>query len=288
MKVSIITVVYNNAAGIADCIESVLRQSYPYIEHIVIDGGSKDGTQNMIAPFIDRLGYYISEKDKGLYNALNKGIRKATGDIVGILHSDDLFFNSDTIQNVVNEFMESNADLIYGHGIYVDQKDVSVVKRVYKAAPFRRKYLFFGWIPLHTTIFVKREVFDQWGLYLEHFSISSDYEISLRWFLEPTIQKHFLDLYLVKMRIGGKSTSAVTQKKKSLEDMSIIYQYSLPGMLTLAFKITRKIPQYLKPRIIPKRYHDSKLEQRSARKINKGRNYGAKKYSLKRIMTFWL
>jgi len=249
MKVSIITIVYNNQDCIVDCIQSVLNQSYPEIEHIMIDGGSTDGTQNKIQPFKSKLGYYISEKDNGLYNALNKGIKKATGDIVGILHSDDVFFNTETISNIVAGFQNSSADLVYANGMYVDKENTSVVRRIYKAKPFKKRYLLYGWIPLHTTIYVKKEIFDKYGLYDENYSIASDYDISLRWFKNAAIKKYFLNDWVVKMRMGGKSTSANLQKIKSTEDFQIIKNNGLAGVFTLAIKIARKIPQYLLPRL---------------------------------------
>lgn len=250
MKISIITIVFNNQAHIADCIRSVRSQNYPDIEHIVIDGGSTDGTQQTIETFKEKLDYYISEKDKGLYNALNKGIKKATGDIIGILHSDDLFYGPDTLTHIVNTFQSSGGDLVYANGQYVDKKNPTRVKRIYKAKPFKKHYLPFGWIPLHTTIYVKREVFDKYGLYNENYSIASDYEISLRWFKNDQIKKVFLNEWVVKMRLGGKSTSASMQKKKSSEDLEIVRRYKLWGWFTLVCKIGRKIPQYITPRII--------------------------------------
>ena len=250
IKVSIITIVYNNQACIADCIQSVIDQSYPYIEHIVIDGGSTDGTQQQIEPFQEKLAYYQSEKDNGLYDALNKGILQATGDIIGILHSDDLYYAGDTIQKVVNAFRASGADLVHANGQFVAPEDTGTVKRIYPSKPYRKRYLRFGWIPLHTTIYVKRELYEKYGLYDESYSIASDYEISLRWFKNDEIKKYFLNEWVVKMRLGGKSTSAKLQKKKSLEDLDIIRRYNLPGYFTLAFKIARKIPQYLIPRLV--------------------------------------
>lgn len=249
MKVSIITVVYNNKRYIEDCIESVIDQTYRNIEYIVVDGGSTDGTQESVKTFKDNIAYSVSEKDNGLYNALNKGIRKATGDIIGILHSDDLFFQRDTIKVIVNSFKSSKADLIYANGIYVDKEKINKTLRVYKAKSFKYRYLWFGWIPLHTTIFVRKEIFNKFGLYDESFEIASDYEISLRWFKNKEIKKYFLNEFVVKMRIGGKSTNLKLQKRKSIEDLEIIYSNNLLGYITLICKIFRKIPQYIIPRI---------------------------------------
>ena len=249
MKVSIITIVYNNANYIESCIKSVLSQTYSNIEHIIIDGGSNDGTQEIVKPYIPKLGYYTSEKDKGLYNALNKGIQIATGDVIGILHSDDLFYESTTLEKIVKVFTASKVDLLYANGMYVERENIKKVKRIYKAKPYKNRYLNFGWIPLHTTIYVKKEVFQEFGLYDESYSIASDYEISLRWFHEKDIKNCFLDDWVVKMRLGGKSTTLKLQKRKSSEDLQIIKKYSLFGKLTLFFKILRKIPQYGIPRI---------------------------------------
>jgi glycosyltransferase involved in cell wall biosynthesis len=250
LKVSIITIVYNNQAFIESCIRSVLNQSYPNIEHIVIDGGSIDGTQKRIEQYKDKLAYYKSEKDKGLYDGLNKGIQQATGDVVGILHSDDLYYDTESIQKVVDAFKLSNADLVYANGMYVAKENTKEVKRIYKSKSYKKRYLHYGWIPLHTTIYVKKTIFDTYGLYDENYSIASDYDISLRWFKEKAIQTYFLNTWVVKMRLGGKSTTAKLQKKKSSEDLKIIEQHNLLGKVTLFFKVLRKIPQYALPKIL--------------------------------------
>lgn len=249
MKISIITIVYNRQYCIADCIQSVLNQTYSDIEHVVIDGGSTDGTIAQIEPFKSKLGFFLSEKDEGLFDALNKGIRNATGDIIGVLHSDDFFYAPNTLQQVADAFLSSGADLVYAKGLYVDRDDSSKVKRIYPSKPFRKQYLSFGWIPLHTTIFVKRELFEKYGLYNNDYSIASDYEISLRWFQNDSIKKYFLDQWVVKMRLGGVSTTGNLQMKKSKEDLRIINRYNLHGKFTLACKIGRKIPQYLAPQL---------------------------------------
>lgn len=251
MKVSIITIVYNRAYCIADCIESVLSQTHKDIEHIIIDGGSTDGTQKVIEPYLDRLGYYISEKDEGIFDAYNKGIKRATGDIVGTLNSDDFFYKPETIEQVVSSFSATEADLVYAKGLFVDQKNINKIKRVYSSGPFKKNYLNFGWIPLHTTIFVRREVLNRYGGYNSGYTIASDYDISLRWFQNDDIKKQFLNEWVVKMRMGGLSTSAKHQVKKSREDLRIMKINRLNGLFTLACKIGRKIPQYILPHLNP-------------------------------------
>ncbi len=260
MKISIITVVYNRAHCIVDCIESVLNQTYSDIEYIVIDGNSTDGTQKKIAPYLDKISYYVSETDNGIFDALNKGIAESTGDVLGILNSDDLFFDQFSIERIAGAFKESGADLVYAKGLFVDKEDLEKVKRIYPSKPFKKNLLYFGWIPLHTTIFVKREIFTKYGNYCPGYKIASDYEISLRWFKNDKIKKYFLNQWLVKMRMGGLSTSANLQLKKSREDLRIIRIYKLNGAFTLAFKIIRKIPQYIIPQI---------FGFKSARSVNK-------------------
>lgn len=250
MKISIITIVYNRAHCISDCIESVLNQTFNNIEYLVIDGGSSDGTQQNIEKYRDRIDYYSSEKDEGIFDALNKGINNATGDVIGILNSDDFFFHKDTIKNIANAFESSNADLVYAKGLFVDKENPSRIKRIYPSNVFRKRFLSFGWIPLHTTIFVRREIFEKYGMYNPGYTIASDYEISLRWFKNDQIKKLFLNEWVVKMRLGGLSTSAKLQIRKSREDLRIIKKYNLNGIFTLACKIGRKIPQYIIPQVL--------------------------------------
>ncbi len=288
MKISIITICYNRVSTIESAIQSVLSQNYQAIEYIVVDGGSTDGTQAVIEKYRSEISHYISEPDKGMYDALNKAIKMATGELVMILHSDDEFYNEKVVQLYADEYLKSGADVLYANGVYIKSQEPRTknkesrtrnqdnrqqttdsrqqtnddktqnskletpnekIKRIYNAKPFKKWYLYFGWIPLHTTIAVKKDVFDRFGLYKDHYRIASDYEISLRWFSNASLKKHFINACVVKMKLGGKSTSASLQKKKSTEDLDIIKQYKLWGIITLAFKIARKIPQYLLPRI---------------------------------------
>lgn len=249
MKISIITIVFNREKFITDCIESVLNQTYPQVEYLIIDGGSTDGTQKKIEAYRDKIDYYISEKDEGIFDALNKGISNATGDIIGILNSDDFFSSPEVLSEIASAFQASQADLVYAKGLFVDKDRPEKIKRMYPSNVFRKWFLSFGWIPLHTTIFVKKEVFEKYGLYNPGYTIASDYEISLRWFNNDNIKKYFLNKWVVKMRLGGLSTSANLQLKKSQEDLRIIKKYKLNGLFTLAFKIGRKVPHYLIPQV---------------------------------------
>ncbi|WP_294319073.1 glycosyltransferase family 2 protein [uncultured Chryseobacterium sp.] len=250
MKISIITACYNREKTISTTIESVVNQNYDNIEYLIIDGNSKDGSINIINRYKSKVDCIISENDTGIYNAINKGIIRSTGDIIGLLHSDDFFYSKDTISQIANVFKETNADIVYANGMYVEESNVDKIKRIYKSKPFRGYYIYFGWIPLHTTIFVRKEVFEKYGLYREDFNIASDYEISLRWFRNKNLKKVFLDQWVVKMRLGGKSTDMKQQKLKSSEDLKIISQYNLFGHFTLFLKIFRKIPQYILPKLV--------------------------------------
>lgn len=250
LKISIITIVYNNKEHIDDCINSVLNQNYSNVEYIIIDGGSTDGTVDIIKKHGELVSVFVTEPDLGLYDALNKGIALATGDVIGILHSDDIFINEKVLSDVVSTIDETDVDLVYGKGVFVDRNNVNQIRRVYSGSIFHNWMLFFGWIPLHTTIFVKNEVFAKHGLYDLKYSIASDYDLSLKWFLDKNLKKTFLDQYIVKMRLGGKSTSIDLQRTKSLQDLAIIRKYHLWGVITLFFKLVRKVPQYLKPYFI--------------------------------------
>ncbi|MBT8295723.1 MAG: glycosyltransferase [Gramella sp.] len=249
MKVSIITVVYNNVDTISACIQSVLNQDYKNIELIIIDGKSTDGTQKKIEAFSDHIAFYKSEKDSGIFDAYNKGVKEATGDIIGILNSDDFFYSNHIVSRIVKSFERTNSDIVYGKGIFVDQRDIHHIKRIYPSKPFKKSYLKFGWIPLHPTIYVKKEIYDELGLYSLDYTIASDYDISLRWFKNENLKKTFLNEWIVKMRLGGKSTTLGLQKRKSTEDLEIIRKHNLMGFFTLFLKIGRKFPQYIVPQL---------------------------------------
>lgn len=242
MKISIITVVYNNESHIAECIESLQKQTYKDIEHIIIDGGSTDGTIEILK---NKGVSFISEKDNGVYDALNKGISMSTGEIVGILHSDDLYPNAYVLEKIANTFKQNEIDLVHGNGKYVKRNNPEKIQRIYNSKPFKKHYLNWGWIPLHTTIYLKKEAYSNYGLYNEKYSIASDYEASLRWFTNSQIKTYYLDETTVLMRLGGLSTSWSMQYKKSYQDIHIIHQFKLLGLITFVCKICRKIPQYL-------------------------------------------
>ena len=209
MKVSIITATYNSAATLEDTMKSVLAQSYADIEYIVVDGDSKDGTQDIIRrnepQFHGRLKW-ISEKDSGIYDAMNKGIRMATGDVVGILNSDDYFTSPDVIEQMAGAFADSAIDAVYGDIHFIREGQPDKIFRYYSSKPFCPLWLRFGFMPAHPSFYCRREVFDKAGLYKTDYQIGSDYEMMVRLFMVHKIKAKYLPIDFVTMRTGGAST----------------------------------------------------------------------------------
>ncbi|MCQ2230056.1 MAG: glycosyltransferase [Bacteroidales bacterium] len=245
MKVSIITCCFNREKTIRDSIESLLSQNYSDIEYIVIDGASKDHTMDIVNEYKDKIDIIVSEPDKGMYEGINKGIRRATGDIVGLLHSDDVFYANDTITRVVNEFERTQAQFVYGNGIFVKPNDMNNVVRDWESGPYQKSYLKRGWLPLHTTVFVDRSLFDIVGLYNENYKISADSEWLLRCLHKESIRVSYLNDYIIRMRMGGASTSMKLTWKKWKEDMKIYHSFGLNPYISLSMKVLSKIPQFV-------------------------------------------
>lgn len=221
MKVSIITIVYNNAATIGDTIDSVLSQTYPDIEYIIVDGKSTDGTVDIIESYGSRITKFVSEKDRGLYDAMNKGIKMATGDVVGILHSDDLFKNNHVIETVAAAFKSVNTDSVFGDVVYVKRDNPEKVVRYYRSKNFKLNDFKKGMMPGHTSFFVKRVLFDKYGLYNTSYKISADFDLLLRYLYVHGISYHYIPQVLIIMRMGGVSTqgirSVILMNKENLQ-----------------------------------------------------------------------
>ena len=208
MKISIITVVWNNAKTIKDAINSVLNQSYKDIEYIVIDGSSTDGTIEIVQSYGDKIKF-ISEKDNGLYDAMNKGIRMATGDVVGILNSDDFYASDKILQIVADEFLKGNIDSVYANLEYIDANDPKRVIRYWRSKKYQEGLFRSGWHPAHPTFFVKKEIYEKYGVFDLSFKIAADYELMLRFFEKCKITSSYVDEVFVKMRIGGESNRSI-------------------------------------------------------------------------------
>ena len=209
MKISIITVVWNNKNTIKYAIDSVLNQTYKDIEYIVVDGKSTDGTVEIVQSYGDKISKFISEKDNGIYDAMNKGLKLATGDIVGILNSDDFYMRDDVIEKVVNVFVENNVESVFADLVYVKPDNSEKVVRYYDSSHFSPEKFAYGWMPAHPTFFVKREMYERYGYFKTDYKIAADYELLTRFLARYGVSYHYLQMPIVKMRLGGVSTSSL-------------------------------------------------------------------------------
>lgn len=246
MKLSIITAVYNNETHIATAIESVLNQTYKDVEYIIIDGGSKDGTMDVVNRYKSKISKIVSERDKGIYDALNKGVKLATGDVIGFVHSDDLLASPTTLETIVRYLQESNAHGVYGDLQYVEKQNPDNIVRYWKSNQFRSGQLRRGWMPPHPTLYLRRDVYEQVGLYNVDYRIAADYDFILRCFSQRYWFFKYVPEVLVKMRVGGKSNSVKNLVNKSKEDYFALRRNNVGGLQTLFIKNVSKIPQFLR------------------------------------------
>jgi len=209
--VTVITVVYNNVKHIRGALESVISQDYERIEYVVIDGGSSDGTQGIIEEYKDRIDVYISEPDEGIYDALNKGIVNSTGEVIGILHSDDLFCDESVVSDCIALMQQKGTEFCFSDMVIVNQQLDKII-RYYKASYFSQWMFRIGWLPPHPTVFLNRELFDQFGLYSIKYKAAGDFEFFVRVFYGKKIAYSYLDRVTVMMRSGGTSNSGVSSK----------------------------------------------------------------------------
>jgi glycosyltransferase involved in cell wall biosynthesis len=204
VKISVITVSFNSADTIRACVSSVYNQSWHEIEHILIDGGSDDNTVSLAQSIPNRLTYIKSEPDSGIYDAINKGIMQAGGDIIGILNSDDVYADENSVQKIVHAFQDHNPDCVYGNLIFTNAKGRTV--RVWKSQPFISGLFQKSWTPAHPTFYVRRDIYARYGLYKTTYKIAADVELMLRFLEIHRVSSHFMDEVLVNMRYGGIST----------------------------------------------------------------------------------
>lgn len=248
MKVSIITATYNSAETIAVCIESVGNQTYNDIEYIIVDGGSTDSTIGIIEKQI-KLHPNISfksEPDKGIYDALNKGIQRATGDIIGFVHSDDFLANSNIIAEIVKTFETKQVDGVYGNLHYVAFENTDKIIRNWVSRPFYKKLLNRGWMPAHPTLFLKKQIYNSFGMFDLSYKIAADYDFILRVFKQSELKFCYLPKTIVKMRVGGasnKSFKNILQKTK--EDYRAIKANKVGGFMTVLVKNFSKLKQFI-------------------------------------------
>ncbi|RJE75722.1 glycosyl transferase [Pseudoalteromonas sp. MSK9-3] len=245
MKVSIITATYNSAKTISDALQSVKEQSYHNIEHIIIDGASSDDTLNIIKKNGSRVSLVVSEPDSGIYDALNKGISAATGDIIGFMHSDDVFASNKSVENMVDKYQNSDADAIYCDLNYVDKNNTEKVIRKWISGDFSLSKLHLGWMPPHPTFYMKRALYAEFGGFDLSYKIAADYDSMLRYLWKKRITITYFPEVLVKMRVGGASNRSLKNIiQKTKEDKKALVSNGVFWVKALFFKNLNKIPQY--------------------------------------------
>jgi glycosyltransferase involved in cell wall biosynthesis len=248
MKVSIITIAYNSEETIEDTIRSVVSQSYSDIEYIIIDGGSTDRTLEIVAKYSDKVSKLVSEKDKGIYDAMNKGVQIATGQIVGILNSDDVYADSAVIQDVVDQFKADECDALYANLVYVNREDTALVTRTWISGSYKEGQFRKGWMPPHPTFFIKKDWYDKFGLYSLKLKVSADYELMLRMVHKNKAKLSYLDKIITKMRVGGVSNVSIKNRiQANKEDRQAWKMNDLkPAAFTSIRKPLSKVSQFFK------------------------------------------
>jgi len=245
MKISVITAVFNRSKTIVDAMKSVQSQDYPSVEHIVQDGGSSDGTIGQIARLANDHTAVVSEKDFGIYDAINRGIHRATGDVIGLMHSDDYFADSGVLSKVAQALEDSSVDGAYGDLQYVTENKSERVVRHWRSGAYNPNLLKRGWMPPHPTLYLRREIFERFGLYDTSYEIAADYDAMLRYLARGQIALAYIPEVLVKMRIGGESNRSLGRIiRKTREDLRAIRSNGVGGIGTLAAKNLSKLGQF--------------------------------------------
>ena len=243
---SVITVIYNNVEFVRTAIDSVLAQDYPHIQHVIIDGGSTDGTLDILEEYRDRIAVLISEPDDGLYDALNKGIRHATGDIIGFLHADDLFASERAVSQIVEGFAQPGIKAVYGDVERFKNNDPTDIFRYWKGENYTPAMLGRGWMPPHVAFYAYREVYEALGEFDCSYAIAADYEWLLRFLVSEHAQMNYVPTVFVQMREGGVSNASLKNMlRKSREDYRALKTNGVGGIRTLLWKNLRKIPQFI-------------------------------------------
>lgn len=246
MKFSILTVVLNRAETIGQTLESLAAQSHEDYEHIVQDGCSTDGTHEILSARLDCRMKFVCEQDGGIYDALNRALARATGDVVGVLHSDDYFAHSEVLSRVARLFADREVLAVYGDLDYVSADDPTRIVRKWSAGKYSPEKLRRGWMPPHPALFLRREVIDRMGGYDTSFRIAADYDAVLRYFGRGRITAAYLPEVLVKMRLGGASNRSISSLlRKSREDYRALRLNNMGGLGVLLAKNLRKISQFL-------------------------------------------
>ena len=209
VTISIITVTFNSIESVSDTIDSVTHQSYPWIEYIIIDGASTDGTIDVIKSYGDKISKFISEPDQGIYDAINKGIRLASGDIIGILNSDDHFTQNDVLEKIAAEFKDPNCQAVIADARFIDPANLSKIVRYYSSENFRPEKFKYGFMPAHPGFYARRELFEKFGYYKTDYKIAADYELLIRFLYVHKVKFRYLKVPVVDMRTGGVSNKTL-------------------------------------------------------------------------------
>lgn len=245
-RVTVITATYNSSATIRDTLESVATQDYPHIEHIIIDGLSHDDTLSIVKSF-PHVAKIVSEKDNGIYDAMNKGIAVSSGDIIGILNSDDFYASTSIIRHVVEKMTADGSDALYGDLVYVHPQQTNKIMRTWNAGRFHPRKFLFGWMPPHPTFFVRRAVYQTWGVFNTQLKSAADYELMLRFLYKARIPVSYLPHLLVRMRAGGMSNASMLNRFRANREDRQAWQINQlrPYFYTTWLKPMRKLVQFI-------------------------------------------
>lgn len=250
MKISVVTAVYNREDTIGQALRSVQSQSYGNCESIIQDGGSNDRTIELIEQLANDRTFLCSEPDAGIYDAINRGISRATGDVIGLMHSDDFFAHDRVLERVAEVMVDPCIDGVYGDLQYVDADRPTRIIRHWRAGTFSYAKLRRGWMPPHPTLYLRRAVFERWGLYDTSMRIAADYDAMLRYLIEGQIKLAYIPEVMVKMRVGGESNRSLARiVLKSREDLQAIKRNGIGGYGTLAFKNLTKLQQFVRKNV---------------------------------------
>ncbi|HMQ50296.1 MAG TPA: glycosyltransferase family 2 protein [Saprospiraceae bacterium] len=246
LRISIITPTFNSGATLKTTIDSIQNQTYPHIEHIIVDGGSTDNTLDIIHAAGTKIKEFISEPDNGLYDALNKGLALATGDVIGILNSDDFYPNKRVLEKVAKTFFIHQTDSVYGDLQYVEHDNLKRVVRHWKSGKYYSNSFLYGWMPPHPTFFVRREVYQRLGLFDTQLQMAADYELMLRFLFKNRISTVYIPEVLVKMRMGGMSNRSFKARLHANGEDRLAWEINglKPRFYTTILKPLRKVGQY--------------------------------------------
>jgi glycosyltransferase len=245
LQISVITAVKNRASTLGACLRSVQSQTWDDVEHIVVDGGSTDGTLSLLAASRCHLAKLICEPDRGVYDALNKGIRAASGDVIGFMHADDEFASDRTIEHVARAFEDPAVEAVYGDLVYVRRDDPTRVVRYWRAGQYTRAQLANGWMPPHPTFYARREVYRRFGAFDIRYKIAADYDNMLRILWRGGVHAVYIPEVLVRMRTGGMSNQLLNLFLKSREDYAALRENGIGALHALVLKNVTKLPQFM-------------------------------------------